>query len=66
MGDFHYNGHRLLTEVPGCADAEPSSLGVEPQATNAATVGKLSTVVRTVARRFAGEVIESIVSRGVN
>ncbi|MFY7939948.1 MAG: flavodoxin-dependent (E)-4-hydroxy-3-methylbut-2-enyl-diphosphate synthase, partial [Burkholderiaceae bacterium] len=21
VGDFHYNGHRLLTEVPACAEA---------------------------------------------
>ena len=21
IGDFHYNGHRLLTEFPGCAQA---------------------------------------------
>ena len=27
IGDFHYNGHRLLIEVPACAQALPTILG---------------------------------------
>jgi 4-hydroxy-3-methylbut-2-en-1-yl diphosphate synthase IspG/GcpE len=25
IGDFHYNGHRLLTDFPDCAEACPST-----------------------------------------
>jgi (E)-4-hydroxy-3-methylbut-2-enyl-diphosphate synthase len=40
VGDFHFNGHRLLTQHPACAEAlaklriNPGNVGAAPNATN--------------------------------
>ena len=44
IGDFHYNGHRLLTDYPACAQACPST------ASTPATSARATSAIRSSAR----------------